>query len=541
VPTSAWVEQRHPQYNFWRATEKSQRASYIARRKDLVPYLVPYIFEITDENEGDPTKLARGDLGYGLSVNESYLSDILGHVRNAASSYSWGLLADEEPDVATSGAPPAGTVALSIWEDATNTNVSWRNFFLRKVLEWQLTSPGGFVIVDAPQGRPQSAAQDAQFRPYLRFVQSSFLLDAGRSRNGFRWMKFVESIDERTWDDEGGEFTLRYLVYSLEGPEDEAHTVVRRFTEKGDPIVPEVPDDQLTEDGQGIDLGVFVDRQGTPTLPIVPATFGEHPDVPWLGSGLLMGLDDIVIDIFNTVSEMREGYRDEVWSPFVHVGPEPSSVRDLIVGGSKFIALGDEDNVSLTRLTADAAAVDSGMAQVKIALDAWQESAKRKAADAQAREMSGIALQADFQLSLAPLLREVAETLDDVESGVMWIVAQFVDREARVSDLAGMGVERNRDFRPEEEASRINRIVGDATKSFGRFPSAEALSEAFMRMVESSDMIDLDETIQVGQGEGAEQVSRRELIQRQVRDGFSQMIEAQRNRDQGGVPLAFGG
>lgn len=545
MPSKDWVQQRHPAYSDWKDAEDRHRASYTARTKDLIPYIVPYLFEETDEVEEEgPKVLKRSELGYGISLNESYLSEIFGHLRGAPARYTFGLLAGDQEEESFTDTAPDDTRIEELWEDATLENTSWVNFFLGKVLEWMLTSPGGLVVVDAPPGQPSNRREDGEVRPYFRFVPGSKLLDAGRGKTGFRWVKLAERVDDRTWDDDTGEFTQRIVVYSLENTENgQSRTVLRRFTDDGDPIFPDRAAEERVVDANGpapgVDLGQFVDRQGQPTLPVVKATFGEHPDVPWMGAGLLMGLADIVIDVFNTVTEMREGYRDEVFAPYVHVGPEPESVKELIVEGSIFLALGDEENVSLERLTADATSVSSGMEQIRLAIEAWEQSAKRKAAKAQEREMSGVALQAEFQLDLAPLLTEVAETLDDVESAAMWIAAQFVNREASEDELRGMGVERDTNFRPEAEASRINRIVGEAKEAFGRFPSSTALSESFMRFLEAADLVDLDEEVEVG--EGGESMTRRELIRSQVEDGFNQAMESQRNRDQGALPLAGGG
>jgi hypothetical protein len=546
MPDAAWVENRHPDFATWTALEKRQRASYTARVIDLAPYLIPYIFEKEEGSDFDPAGLSRASLGYGFGLNESYLSDIFGHVRNAAGSYTWGPLVAKDGDTPIQGDPPAGSIAASLWGDITMSNTSWRNFFMRRGLEWLLTSLGGFIVVDAPPGRARSAKEDASFRPYTRFVPMSSVPNFGPGRTGFRWIRFLESVDERKWDDaDNAGIQDRHVVYSLEKyADDSVHTILRRFDEKGTPIPPanlgETNGPVASVDGNGVDLGTFFDFQGEPTMPIVQVAYGETPGIAHVGGGLLQGLDDIILDAFNTVSEMREGYRDEVFAPFVHVGPKPEKVRDLLVEGTKFLALGDEENVSLDRLTADVSSVTAGKELIDLALNAWKEAAKSNAADAQVRAMSGIALQAEFQLSLAPLLREVTETLDDLESNVMHRAAQFADSSATVDGLATIGVARNTQFRPEDEASRLARIVKDARDGFGRIPSADYLTHAFMRWVEASDSVELDAVVQVQGPNGTVTQTLRDLIESQAGKGFTQAIEAQRNRDQSAVPL-FGG
>lgn len=539
-----WVTRKHPGYSDWKESEDLSRASYIARRKDLVPYLVPHLFEEeTPEDDAeklkkaqtiqmDPRELRRAKLGFGIGLNESYLSEVLGHVRGAGVSRNFGPL-DSANEGPTSGGPSEGSAARRLWEDFTRRNTTWKNFFHRTVLDWMLSSPGGLIVVDAPAGESATAADDEELTPFGRFVPWSQVFDVGRGQRGFRWVKLTENVDARDPKGEGSEeIETRYVLYELQG---DGSTQVSRWNEKGDPVAWEVErangePEEVTE----INLGTFVDRQGDPTLPIVNAGFGEHPDVSFVGAGLLMGLDEIVTDLFNLVTEIREGFRDEVFSLLVHKGPEPEGVRDLLKKGSRFVPLGDEENVSLTRVGPDAKIVTSGESLVTLALKSWAESARRKAQKAQEREMSGVALQAEFQLDLAPLLREIAGVLDDLETNVLLIAAQFVDRTVGVEALRQIDVTRDDEFRPEDEASRISRIVGEAKQAFGRIPSATALSRAFMRWAESTGVFDLDQEVEL---QGGETVPLRDLLRQETETGFQNAVSSQRQRDQSSFPL----
>lgn len=539
-----WVTRKHPSYEDWKTAEDLSRASYIGRRKDLAPYLVPHVFEEEtpeDEHEKvrkvqsiemDPRKLRRAKLGFGIGLNDSYLSEVLGHVRGAPVSRNFGPL-DPSNEGPTSGGPSEGSSARRLWEDLTRRNTTWKNFFHRTVLDWMLSSPGGLIVVDAPAGESVTAADDEELTPFARFVPWSQVFDVGRGERGFRWVKLTERVDARDPKGEKSEeIETRYVLYELQ---DDGSTEVSRWDEDGDPVAFEVErGDGETEEVSARNLGTFQDRQGDPTLPIVNAGFGEHPDVSFVGSGLLIGQDEIVVDLFNLVTEIREGFRDEVFSLLVHKGPEPEGVRDLLKKGSRFVALGDEENVSLTRVGTDAKIVSSGETLVNLALKSWAESARRKAAAAQEREMSGVALQAEFQLDLAPLLREIAGVLDDLETNVLLIAAQFVDRTVNLEDLRSIDVTRDDEFRPEDEASRISRIVREAKEAFGRIPSATALSRAFMRWAESTGVFNLDQEVEL---QGGETVVLRDLLRQEAETGFQNAVSSQRQRDQSSFPL----
>lgn len=477
-----WVKRTHPQYDTWHDDQERMRATLHARRRDLAHYLVPHRFEADEDTRKKPEKLDRADLGYGISLNESYLHDIKGHVRSAESRYDWGPLGGDED----TNEPPENTTARLLWEDATRQNTDWREFFEVDVLGWMLSSPGSLIVADVPAGRQSIASDDADRRPYVRNVPLSEVWDIGRGPRGLRYVKLHEVRDTRSFMDDEGGFSENVLVYWLQ----DGTVKARRWDLDGNPLHEE------------IDMGRLTDRQGDPTLPVVLNTFGRHPDIPWLGAGLLVGLDDITIDLFNATNEMRAGYRDLVIAFLAFRGSESQAgeIRDALDSGTRFVHLGDEDNAELKRVAAEASEVDAGISQMEVALRAWQESAKRKAADAMTREMSGKALQAEFQLDLAPLLREVTGRLDNVESSVMHRLAQLDDEGVRSQQIESIGVERNREFRPEDEASRIARLVDEFRQGWGLVP-AEPKARMVMRWLEATEAVDLDQDVETGTGE----------------------------------------
>lgn len=490
-----WVTRKHPQWDVWRDDQERMRATFHARRKDLAHYLVPHRFEATADIRDSPEKMDRAALGYGVGLNEAYLREIFGHIRSTPRTYTWGPLSgDEEHDI--SGQPEENTTARMLWEDATGDNTSWRNFFSRTVLEWMLSSPGGFVVVDSQlkaedsgsflAGPPRQSDNDTQ--PLLRFVPMRQVWDLGRSPNGFRWIKMREVRDERSPKGQTNEFTQNWILYQLE---DGGATTVRRVDKDGKTVTLEGQEQEV------ITLGTFTDKQGQPRLPIVYAGFGAHPEISWLGSGLLLQLDDIVIDLFNALNEMRSGYRDMVLAFLVYFGEESQAqeIFSALKEGTRFLHAGDTD-ANLERIAADSTEVDAGVTQIEQGLKAWRQSARRKAERAMEREMSGVALQAEFQLSLAPLLREVAETLDDVESNVMHLAAQMAGEEG---DLQTVGVERNREFRPEDEASRIARIVDDFRAAWSLVPS-QAKRDIVMSWLEATGEVDLGREVEMADG-----------------------------------------
>lgn len=508
-----WVERTHPDYDIWASDEERMRATFHARVRDLSPFLVPHRFEKTEAVRKSPENLDRAGLGYGISLNESYLSEIFGHVRGASAQYDWATLGAGE-DGAIEGRPAGGTTARRLWQDATRTNTNWRNFFLREVLEWKLTSPGSVIVPDVPPGRQQTASDDALRRPYVKNVPLSHVLDLSWTPTGIRWIKLLETLDTRDPKGEGNEMRRNVVLYRLA----EGRTIVERFDFDGDRI------------GEPIDMGRIVDGEGEPVLPPVLNTFGTHPDVKFVGSGLLTGLDDIVIDLFNTTNEMRAGYRDLVVAFLAYAGSDADEVKEALEAGTRFVDLGDDTEARLERIAADSAEVDAGVTQIEMALKAWARSAKRKAADfaetSQAR--SGASLEAEFTLDIAPLLKEIVEELDDTETAVMHRLAQLDDDAVGASELESIGVQRSREFDPEDEETRIARIVGEFRDAFGDLgQSPEAKKRMMVRWVEASGELDMETEVSVG--EEGETVTLREAIEREFEEAVQQARSRRRN------------
>ena len=489
----SWAERRHPLRATLVDDERRQRASFIATRKILADYLVPHRFE----GAADGSKLRRSLLGYGVALNRGYLQEVLGHVRGAPAVYDWGPMSDDEGP--TSSDPVGGSAAL-LWSDVNRAGMTWRNFFERRVLEWLLTSVGGWILVDAVaidgEAEFESKADEdaAGLRPFLEFVPVSWAEDWGRGDLGYRWIKLSEATDKREpKDEEDAGYEVSHLLYELE---DSGSTTAARYDDEGKAI------------DEAINVGELKDRQGSPTLPFVAVAYGEHPEVPYFGAGLLMGLDDIVIDLYNLQSEIREGYRDVSFGIIVHKGGDSDKVQSFLEQGSRFVSLGDDGDASLSRLAAESAEVQAGLSLLETGLTQWALSAKRKAAEAtdRATAKSGIALQAEFQLDLKPLLVEVVETLDAIETSAMHLVGQLAGHTAE--ELKDVGVVRSTEFRLEDEVSRISRILAEYLDVLPL--PASATARIALAWLEKSELLDLDEEVERG-GEGT--VTLREALE----------------------------
>lgn len=443
-------KKEHPERQYWRERQAIERASYKGRRDDFVRYLVPHRFE--GGPEADPRKLSRAKLGFPPSLNAPYLFELLGHVRQAPTSYSWGQLADGEDATKEISGAPSGGVARRVWQDATRRAVSWTNFFQQKALEWMLSSPGGVIVVDAParpenlRGQPLTKAQakELRLRPFLRFCPFGDVVDAGRGDYGFSYIVLTKSVDQRKWDGTGS--IVDWLkIYALE---DDGSTTVIEL-------------DERNRERNRQSLGKFVDAQGEPMLPVVSAVYGEDDKVPFIGEGLLISLADISVDLYNTFNEVRTRFRDAAISLLAYTGTDGDEVADAIEQGSMFADLGPQGK--LDRVGAGSAEIAAGLTLVDATVRAWALAARRKSAEAmeRAQASSGVALQAQFQLDSQPLLVEIAGALDNVETSVMRLVAQFANKEIKPEALEEIKVDRVKEFKPEDEASRISRIVSE--------------------------------------------------------------------------------
>lgn len=486
----AGFKKEHPGRTRWLEDEARMRASYLGDRRHLSPFLVPHRFEGRIEGKD----LRRAKLGYGVGLNKAYLTEIFGHIRGAPARYDFGPLAQDgvaraitpkttggNDDDLTTAAPDGGH-ALELWKDITATGVSMRNFFEGEVLEWMASSVGGVIVADTnkPDDSPAITRADEKalgHRAHVKFVPFSAIMDAGIGEAGFRWLKLAEEYDDREPDDQTTRATPpRVVLYELL---DDGSSQMARFGNDGKRV------------GDAVNLGQIVDAQGRPRLPITLVRFRKHPDMPaFLGSGLLMGLDDIVIDLYNTFSEMREAFRDACFSFFVYQGDNDNDVYAQFNDGSRLIRLGADEKAKLERVAVDSGEIDAGMKLLEQGVRNWVLSAKRQAEQSsqRAQAQSGIALVAEFQLDMKPLLVEVAETLDEIQRDVLMVMAQLLG--ASPGDAGTIRVERETSFRLEDEATRITRIIGEFVASLELPPEVKV--QLTMKWVEATGLFDLD-------------------------------------------------
>lgn len=516
VPSS-WVQRFHPLRNIWVRDELKQRASYLATRQHLTPFLVPHRFE----GQLDPTKLSRARLAYGVGLNQAYLQEIFGHIRSTPAHYTWGKLSTDSPDEKDITSPPKTGVAERMWWDATADGISWSNFFEGDVLEWLLTSPSALVLVDTnnvlSSKMTVGEAEAKGIRSSLKLIPFSWVEDYGRGPQGYRWLKIAETLDRREPempnDDTG--FERRHIIYELLST---GVTRIRRFNDKGVQIGGDILQTIKNMSGQGI-------------LPLVEVKFGKHPDVTNLGTGLLMGLDDIVIDIFNLLTEIREAYRDAVFTFLAYRGSDAVGVQTQLEGGTRLVHIGEDATSTLEVVGAHGGEVEAGLGLLEHALKNWSLSAKRRAMEQQeaTQARSGVSIKAEFQLDLVPVMVSITETLDLIETNAMFILAQiegFTPKEANV-----LVVRREKDFQMEQEASRISRIIGEFLTAVPGMPST-MLKKMIMRWAESIDFLDLEEEITMGDGT---KKKLREIIDQEAADIADADTQARIRQNQFGI------
>ncbi len=528
---TSWVTRHHPHYSALVDDEERQRASYIASRAILVPFLIPHRFEGAKNTA--PESLTRSKLGYGIGLNKSYLQEVLGHARGATARYTWGPMSPQDEGAITGA--PSDPDAKATWDDVTQDGTSWRNLYLRTVLEWVLSSPGGVIVIDTPrQGDAEqpptiAEARAQSLRPYQRFVRSADVIDFSWGRTGYDWIKILEIEDQRDPKEAGDPNARNYVLHELL---DNGDTQISRWLTDGDQV------------GETVQVGKLVDQQNQPTLPIVRAIYGEHELIPHWGLGLIFDLADIVLDLFNTLSEAREGFRDAAFGITAYRGDAGDKIQKLLEDGSRFIDLGDDEHADLKRVAGNTEEVSAGLLLIEFGLRAWAWAARRKAADAMTRSSggprSGTSLQSEFQLDLVPLLIEVAGTLDQIESSAMFIVGQMQGHDARALSDARVGVERDKEFRTEEEAARIARIVQEFRTTQVRIPP-ELQGKIGIKWAESLDFIDLDMEVEVVNAEGDEETrTLREILEEKFQVMAELGAEAERNLAAFGAPGALG-
>lgn len=474
--------EKHPLYGQWTEDEKRLRASYLATRKHLVDYLVPHRFE-SREIDGDPQKLRRSRYGFGFALNRAWLGEMMGHIRSTTARHAWGSMeavteGTQRDDVYIVGRPEGG-IAQLIWDDATLSGEPMPNFFERRVLEWLLSSVGGFVLVDIQPIETATVGEEMAVgkRPFFRFIPMSRVTDLGTGGSGFgfRWIEVMERVDGRVPGPDGveGKVEERRILYALQ--EDGSTLVTRKDTE-----------------GQVIDqtpLGVLEDTQGNPVLPLVPAFLGEHPDIDFVGSGLILDLADIVVDLFNRVSETVEGFRDGAFGLHTYAGKQWEDVKQAMEDGSRIVPMGPEDEFA--RVEGGTGEVEAGLSLIEMDIRAWTLGAKRKAADAMERadQRSGVSMKAEFQLDAKPMLTEIAEKLDQIETNAMWVAAQMAGLTPDESE--DIGCRRDTDFQLEDEASRISRIAGEFLAALPL--PAEAVKQIILRWLRASNLVDMED------------------------------------------------
>jgi hypothetical protein len=236
--------------------------------------------------------------------------------------------------------------------------------------------------------------------------------------------------------------------------------------------------------GDVVTLPLLYGTRGVPQLPFVPVAFGRIPEISFVGGGLLRGLDDLVLDLYNQVVELRVSSR-EVYGLLTYSGTEAEEVKRQLIAGSALVALGAEG--TLSRLQADGTAPQSIAATIALGLQLWASAASEKVASAktQTDSRSGASIATDHTLRVRPLLTLLASTLDRIETDTLCLVAQMAGNSA--ADAARVVVTTDTAFSLEDEASRIARIVTELATAIAALRTARldnaALVEPVVRTV----------------------------------------------------------
>jgi hypothetical protein len=495
---------KHPQYEVYADDEKRQRATFIATLRSMVSFLIPHTYEGDDPGR-------RALFGWAPGLNRRFIQQLMGHVRAQEVRRSWPPLSAPK-DRQITGAPTEGSIAALLFSDATADGVSWDNFFRGRVMEWLLSSPGGFVLVDQPAGKAETMAEafEKGLRPSVRFVPFSEVWAFEFGRHGFTRVKLVESefdadpLFPGTTSTGNVVSSSTVVVYSLD-PED-GHTVFARY---------DIEDNLLDR----ADLPRFENPQGQPILPLVPVKWGEHAAVAGVGEGLLSGLADLVIDRYNIVNEMRAGSRDMTFAVDFYRGTDYAAVVTQREAGSRMVNIGTDPNAQLGRIGADPSEVTVTIQQLQVNLEEWVKTVSEKsdALSDSPQTRSGVAIQAEFQLAMKPILTLAARELDAIEEQVMYIVAQF-QGESPAAAFA-VSVETNVDFRMENEADHVAGVLEAAQRGDLRLPP-ELLVAAVMTFAEAAPELfgDMSDKIEGGR-------RRWEIVEAQARQMFEGALD----------------
>lgn len=490
---------KHPQYEVYADDEERQRATFLATIRAMVPFLIPHTHEGADPGR-------RALFGHAPGLNRRLIQQIIGHVRAQETRRSWPPLSVAQ-DQQITGAPQDDTIAALLYSDATADGLSWESFFRGKVFEWLMTSPGGFVLIDRPAGEAESMAEafEKGLRPSLRFIPFSEVCAFEFGRHGFTRVKLVENefnadpLFPGTAATGDVESSSTVVVYSLDA--EDGHTVFQRY---------DMEDNQL----DSIDLPRFENPQGQPILPLVPVKWGEHAVVAGVGEGLLSGLADLVIDRYNIVNEMRAGSRDMTFAVDFYRGTDYGAVIAQREAGSRIINIGTDPNAELGRIGADPSEVLVTAKQLEVNLEEWLKTVSEKsdALSDSPQTRSGVAIQAEFQLAMKPILTTAAKELDSIEEQVMYVIAQWQGETP--SAAFAVAVETDTEFAMESEAEHVAGVLEAAQRGDLRLPP-EMLVAAVLKFAEAAPELfgDLDEKLDGGR-------PRREVIETQARALF---------------------
>ena len=503
----------NPLYPQWVDDEARQRASVIATRKACIPFLVPHR---TEGNTTHPHTLKRSAFGYPMQLNASFLDEILGHLSTAEREYLFGPWVP--PTIAEESQPAlpenAGEDLQKLWMDATLDGMSWRRFFDETIAEWFLSSLGGFIVADnaLPDGDLIGPVADPDMvRPYVSFTPFSCVLDYRFRRNGFDQVRLLELHDTRDLakpvtdgfgtTSDGDPRTEFEVLYRLVPADEGAALADPPAGEQGELVA--VAErrlvvglgEQQPAAIQAVNYGTIVDRDGQPTLPLIPVRYKRHPRIPGLGQGFFMGLDDIILDAWNTHNETRAAYRDAMMSVDAIRGAtkeDMQNIAEMLQLNYRMIGIPQESGVET--LGNDATEVTAGRELKKDAMLDWATAVKRRAGMVESRAtQSGVSLQSEFAIDLNPILSYTAGWLDEIESETLWILAQLQGLTVEAGETT-ISVTRNRDFRLEPEGSRILRVLEEALQADLEIPDL-VRRRALVRVLETTQIAGkVDET-----------------------------------------------
>ena len=487
----------HRDYKALARAEELRWISYIGTAAAMVDEIIPYRRE---------KEIRRKLFAYGVPWNTVLVDEKAGHIAGAPTRRDWGPLGSKS-DKGIVGAPE-GWPARDLYAEATMTGQSYETFWGEIVLRRMLATLGGLILVSMPtppEGAEIRTLEDAARagqRPFYSYIPLSDLLNWHYGDRGFTWIKVREESDAAggTPDfqlDGEQRFDHNAVWYWLA---DDGVTWFRR-TDFEDNVIDEPRP-----------IGRFEAPDGRAILPLVHVRLGHHNVVPWAGTGILSGLDEIVLRAFNLNAEVHETFRNGTASaPLVYRGTDASHVVEQLDSLSEFLDIGQDPNALLNRLSGDPTEIAAGLELKNDLRRDWESKARaniEKLIREEATPMSGVAIEASHATSQRPLLVAAAKALDAAEEQALYIAAQMTG--ANPQDAFNVRVETDTTFRLEEEASRIGRIYNDAQDLI----PPEAAARLGVQMLEAMGNFDMDEEVEVG----GEKVSLRDVFLAQLRD-----------------------